>query len=131
MTCYLWPPNITRYDRSGFAGLVYLHDFSQSTPPAIIKYETALLHAMIGPKLYDHTALVLNKIIDNLRVQFPKRRPDIEECWQTLSNKAVIEENGPPRGEPGRILEPIWKKSPEIFALATELNSDQWQEETV
>ena len=78
---------------------------------------------MIGPELYDHTALVLNKYGDELRVQFPMRRPEIQEYWRELTadNKAVIQENRPPRGDPRPIVELIWDKPPDTFALAKEL----------
>lgn len=78
---------------------------------------------MIGPKLYDHTALVLNKYEDELSALFPMRRPDIQRCWGELTadNKAVIRENGPPRGDPRPIVELIWDKPPDTFALAREL----------
>ena len=79
---------------------------------------------MIGPDLYDHTALVLNKYEDELSVQLPGRRPGIELlCWRDLTagNKAVVQENRPPRGEPRPIVELIWEKPPDAFALTKEL----------
>ena len=78
---------------------------------------------MIGPELYDHTALVLNKYEDGLTVQDPMRRPEIQGCWRELTdhNRAVIQENRPPRGEPRPIVELIWDKPTDTFALAKEL----------
>ena len=64
---------------------------------------------MIGPELYDHTALVLNKYRDELILQYPGPRTGIECRWITLThgNKAVIREKRAPRGEPRPIVELI------------------------
>ena len=108
---------------SWVVGLVYLHDFSQSTPSTAIQRDIALLRAMIGPELYDHTALVLNKYRDELSVQYPGRRTEIESSWRELTagNKAVIRENRPLRGQPRPIVELIWERPPNAFALMKEL----------
>ena len=78
---------------------------------------------MIGPDLYDHTALVLNKYRDQLSAQYPGRRTEIEYSWLELTagDKAVIQENWPPRGEPRPIVELMWEKPPDAFALTKEL----------
>ena len=78
---------------------------------------------MIGPDLYDHTALVLNKYEDELSVQSPGRRPAVELCWRDLiaGNEAVVQENRPPRGAPRPIVELIWEKHPNAFLLTKEL----------
>ena len=77
---------------------------------------------MIGSDLYDHTALVLNKYRDELSVQHPERRTEIRESWLELTaGEAVIRENRPPRGDPCPIVELIWEKRPDAFALTEEL----------
>ena len=78
---------------------------------------------MIGPELYDHTALVLNKYRDELSAQYPGRRTEIEFSWRELTagNQAVIQENRPLRGQPRPIVELIWEKTPNAFALTKEL----------
>ena len=77
---------------------------------------------MIGPKLHDHTALVLNKVWDALKRTFPERLLEIRKYWKDLIEKnAVTPENGCPRGDPRPIVELIWDKSPENFALSEEL----------
>ena len=85
----------------------------------------ALLCAMIGPVLYDHTAVVLNKYEDEIRAQFSWPGQIIENCWRELTtgNETVVQGNKPPRGEPGPIVELIWGKPPEPFALTKELVS--------
>ena len=91
-----------------------------------------MLGAMIGPELYDHTALVLNKYRDELSAQCPGRRTEIEFSWRELTaeNKAVVRENWPPRGEPRPIVELIWEKPPDAFALTKELVSGKRLYET-
>ena len=78
---------------------------------------------MIGPELYVHTALVLNKYRDELILQYPGRQTEIECCWIILThgNKAVIQEIRARRGEPRPIVELIWEKPPVAFALTKEL----------
>ena len=78
---------------------------------------------MIGQELYDHTALVLNKYQNGLRAEL--RRLEIQRYWQELTagNRAVIQENGLPRGNPRPIVELVWEKPPDTFALAKELKS--------
>lgn len=87
---------------------------------------------MIGPELYDHTALVLNKYRDGISVKRPGRRTETEYSWRELTagNKAVIRENRPPRGEPRPIVELIWEKLPVAFALTKELVSGTKLRET-
>ena len=78
---------------------------------------------MIGPQLYDHTALVLNKIRDDLRIRFPLRRTDIlNHCQEFVDGKAIIQYNEKqPLGDPRPIVELIWEKDPKKFLLAREL----------
>lgn len=61
---------------------------------------------MIGPELYDHTALVLNTCTDELILQCPGRRTKIGYCWidLTVGKKAVIQENRAPQGAPRPIV---------------------------
>lgn len=89
----------------------------------MIQHDIALFRAMIGQDLYDHTALVLNKYGDEPGAQSATRRREILEHWRELTagNKAMISENRPPRGDPRPIVELIWEKPPDTFALAKEL----------
>ena len=77
---------------------------------------------MIGQELYDHTALVLNKCGGGLGIHYI-RKLQIGEYWGefTTNNNAMILENPPPRGNPRPIIELIWDKPPDAFALAKEL----------
>lgn len=77
---------------------------------------------MIGQELYDHTALVLNKCGDELFQRYNTKQ-QIHEYWgeRTANNNAAICENRPPRGNPRPIIELIWEKPPNAFALAKEL----------
>ena len=74
---------------------------------------------MIGPELYGHTALVLNKYRDELILQYPGRRTEIECRWITLThgNKAAIQENRAPGGVLRPIVELIWEKPLVAFAV--------------
>ena len=113
----------SRYERRGFVGLVYLHDFSQDIASTDIQHDLELLCAIIGPGFYDHTVLVLNKYEDGLTAEFPRRRPEIQGYWQNFmaDHEAVIQENGTDRGTPRPIVELIWEKPPATFALAEDL----------
>ena len=79
---------------------------------------------MIGRELYDHTALVLNKCGGGLDIHYTAKR-QIGEYWGefTANSNAMICENPPPRGNPRPIIELIWDKPPDAFALAKELRS--------
>lgn len=105
---------------------MYLHDVNESITTAVQR-DIALFCAMIGQELYDHTVLVLNKYEDEL-IQLPPRLQDIQDIqnyWRELTadNRAVIMENGKPRGNPRPIVELIWDKQLNAFALAKELKT--------
>lgn len=124
LTFYLWHLKRTscRYEHRGFAGLVYLHDYPPYVVGTIVKRDIALVSAMIGQELYDHTALVLNKCGGESDVH---NKEQIRKYWEelTANNETVIRENMPPRGNPRPIIESIWEKPPGAFALAKELRS--------
>ena len=81
-----------------------------------------LFGAIIRPELCTYCSRS-NKYRDELILQYPGRRTEIECRWITLthSNNAVMQENEAPRGEPRPIVELIWEKPPVAFALTKEL----------
>jgi hypothetical protein len=113
---------VNRYDKRGFAGIIYLHDFSQNYADTDIKQDFELVKSIIGEGFYNRTILVFNKYQETLVQQFPLRQDVIREIWQeALQNGTGEEVNPAPRGMPIPLIQRVLRRDADALLLASEL----------
>jgi hypothetical protein len=113
---------VNRYDKRGFAGIIYLHDFSQNYSETDIRQDFELVRSIIGRGFYNKTILVFNKYQETSVQRFPLRRDVVRGVWhEALQNGTGEEVNPVPRGMPIPLIQGVLGRNADALLLASEL----------